>query len=394
MVRLVAAFCFALAAGSSAAQEVRDTPRMAEWTGPEGETVAALPLAEVAITETLLDVEIDGTDYRLDALIVAPIAAQAGDMRPAIVISHGNPRKLSDQRNVRLYRYAHLAEEFARRGYVAYVIARRGFARSTGDYAEWYTRDCDATVAAGYIRAGLAGAEDYGAVLRLAAADPRVDPGLLVTLGISGGGFASLALASEAPEGLRGVINFSGGRGSSDDFENCNAAALAEAFARFGTAEAVPSLWLYSSADRFFWPEMVNAHFDAFGGPARLVMFGPVPHAEDGHRLYQRAGTHMWRPEIDRFLHEIGMPTWDGPPGDPLDLDIAAPAGTGAKGAAQWTEFLGSEFHRAFAVGADGAFGWASGYPSPEAAAAKALEVCQKGEGAACRLHMLNETLQ
>ncbi|MEM8793788.1 MAG: CocE/NonD family hydrolase [Pseudomonadota bacterium] len=376
------------------AEEVRETEAMPKIASTRPIGPEALPREALSTEWTRIAVEISGYNFELDALIVAPAEAKAGDSRPGIVISHGNPRKLSFQRQLRLHRYGHLAEEFARRGFVAMVVARRGFAGSDGGYAEWYADSCETATGAGYTRAGLTGARDYAAALEVLAADPRVDPGSLMAAGISGGGFASLALASDPPKGLRGVINFSGGRGSGSDNMNCNEEGLAEAFAAFGTSYAAPSLWLYSETDRFFWPEMVYRHFDSFGGPARLHMYGAILHAEDGHRLFQRGNTSMWRPAIDRFLMDIAIPTWSEPPADPGPLDLPAPPGLNARGQKAWVEFQGSEFSRAFAVGENGSFGWGSGYASPEAAADAAIEACSADKVQTCAIHMIDEIPQ
>ncbi|MEM9043761.1 MAG: CocE/NonD family hydrolase [Pseudomonadota bacterium] len=388
---IAAAAIFLGAAFPSLAETVRETAKMRELVSSQPRAIAALPRKALTSEQTFLETTINGRPFKLDALIIAPKEAKEGDRRPGIVISHGNPRKLSFQRELRLHRYSHLAEEFARRGFISVVIARRGFARSEGQYSGGYARSCETATGAGYTRAGFMGARDYAAALEVLAGDPRVDPDSLLTLGISGGGFASLALASDPPKGLRGVINFSGGRGSGSDNMNCNEDGLAEAFGAYGMSFAAPSLWLYSETDRFFWPEMVYRHFETFKGAARLHMFGPILHAEDGHRLFQRGNTVMWRPAIDAFLKDIGIQTWSEPPADPGPLNLPPPAGLDENGLKAWVEFQGSEFGRAFAVGANGRFGWGSGYPSSEVAAEVALKVCEGEENHPCTVYMIDE---
>lgn len=382
-ILLAAAGAFAPALADEAVG-IFETPAFAGQAraGAAADAAAALALSDVESLRTQLPVTIptdppNGGPHALDALIYAPANASEDRRHPAIVITHGNPRDTSTQRSTRLHRYGHLAEEFARRGYIAAVVARRGFARSSGHYTGWYGQ-CDTVEAEGYERAGRTGAQDLRAALTALADDPRVDPNRMLVLGISGGGFAALALASE-PDPPRGVIAFAPGRGSVRDGENCNADALAGAFERFGTPSASPSLWLYSTTDRFFGPDMVHRHFDAFEGPARLVMTGPILHAEDGHRLFQRGNTALWRPAIDAFLRDIGMPTWDAPPPDPTDLNLPAPDGLTELGLKAWQEFLGSEVTRAFAIGPEGRFGWASAYRNARVAERRALAACNEG---------------
>ncbi|MEM0943116.1 MAG: hypothetical protein AAGI70_04125 [Pseudomonadota bacterium] len=374
----------ALPALALAEPDIRETPAFDALPVPEAPRAEVLGVAEISVTPQVVAVEIGGVAHKLEGLIAAPRQAAPGDGRPGIVISHGNPRDPSGQRSVRLYRYGWLAAEFARRGYVALAVARRGFGASTGEYDEWYGT-CAGATAEGYRRGGLRGAEDLAAALQSLAADPRVDPTRLLAMVQSGGGFASLALAADPPPGLVGVINFSGGRGSDADYSNCNAEGLTGAFASFGTEAAAPSLWLYSTEDRFFWPTLVNRHFDAFRGPARLVMLGPIRHAEDGHRLFQRGNTGMWRGPIDRFLARLGLPHWAPSPPPPRDLALAPPPGLDRRGKAAWREFLGSERHRAFLTGPSDAWGWGSGYPSLEAAIAAGRRVCE-ARGQPCQI--------
>jgi len=106
------------------------------------EATRPLGLDEIDNVRTQLAVTIptdppDGGDHALDALIYASKIIPKGSRSPAIVITHGNPRNTRHQRSTRLHHYGHLAEEFARRGYIAAVIARRGFARSSGHYVGW-----------------------------------------------------------------------------------------------------------------------------------------------------------------------------------------------------------------------------------------------------------------
>ena len=122
-----------------------------------------------------------------------------------------------------------------------------------------------------------------------------------------------LALASRLPAGLVGVVNFSGGRGgnSLNERYNCFEDGFVSAFAEFGKTARVPALWLYSTADHFFWPDLVKDAFNAYakgGAPVRLHWFGPLLYAEDGHRLYRGEGQFLWSPRISDFLKDIGAP--------------------------------------------------------------------------------------
>ncbi|MEM7744810.1 MAG: alpha/beta hydrolase [Pseudomonadota bacterium] len=373
-----------VATGAWADPEIRDTPAISALSSPDAPLSPALEMDAIRLERGVIEVDIaDAGAHRLEVLWGYPRGAAAGDNRPAIVITHGNPRR-STHRKLRIHRYGWLVSEFARRGYVAIAVARRGFGLSNGVYDEWYG-SCEEASTEGYVRAGSVAAEDLRAVLAHLAEDPRVDPTRLMASGVSGGGFASLVLAGDPPPGLVGAINFSGGRGSVRDRENCNAEGLTGAFHSVGHAGARPSLWLYARTDSFFWPELVDAHFDGTKAPARLVMFDRALNTGEGHWLMQRGNTALWRPAIDTFLRDIGMPTWDPAPPIEVDLGVAPPDGLAEAATTQWVAYLGSEDFRAFAVGEDGAWGYASAYRTADLARDAAMEACaEKGPG--CRI--------
>ena len=249
-----------------------------------------------------LAVSIDGERHELETLTVTP---PGKGPFPLAVISHGNSR---NQRRVKLIRYQTIAEDFAVRGYKAVVFARRGAASSTGDYVDnmWGCR---------HFYAGTTSAKDYAAVIKVLRSQQDIDGSTIIAAGQSGGGFAVLALASRPPAGLIGVVNFAGGRGGNrhPDEYNCDEFGFVNAFAEFGKTARIPALWLYSTTDHFFWPDLVKRAFAAYakgGAPVRLEWFGPLLYADDGHRLYRGEGQYLWSPRISDFLRDIGAPTW------------------------------------------------------------------------------------
>lgn len=347
----------------------------------ESPRIAPLPAAALTVEDGMLAVTVDGTEQSLQTLTVTP---PGPGPFPLAVISHGSPRDASKRRETRLRGLFPVAEDFARRGYKAVVFARRGYAGSTGDYAE----KAEACSADGYVRAGQAAADDYAAVIAASAADPTVDANAVVAVGQSAGGFAVNALAGMAPRGLIAAISFAGGRGSTKDFANCNAEGLAGAFDLLGRDATVPVLWLYSSADRYFWPDLVHRNFEAFtanGAPVRLEMVGPLWYAEDGHSLIDLGGRALWRPRIDAFLEAVGAPTWTAAPGDGAVRRVPAPKGLSQKWHGRWLRYLGAAGHKAFALGPKSRFGWTTQRDSREAAVADALENCQ-ATGDRCRV--------
>ena len=101
--------------------------------------------------------------------------------------------------------------EFARRGWAVAAVLRRGYGQSGGGWAETFG-PCDKP---NYIRAGRAGAADLKAPLSLISRTaPDIDPHRMIAVGVSAGGFATVALTENPPPGLVAAISFAGGRGS------------------------------------------------------------------------------------------------------------------------------------------------------------------------------------
>ena len=125
----------------------------------------------------------------------------------------------------------------------------------------------------------------------------------------------------------------------------------------FGRSAQVPALWLYSTADRHFWPSLTRPNFDAYtaaGAAARLAMVGPLWHAPDGHQLVELGGRELWQPQISAFLRDIGVPGWHLNPTSAVVPRPTPPAGLDGPGRQAWLRYAGSAGHKAFAMGDDG----------------------------------------
>jgi dienelactone hydrolase len=126
-----------------------------------------------------------------------------------IVLSHGTPSG-KEARETMTDRYGPQARALAELGYVVVTGLRRGYGASDGPLADRYG-SCDAP---DYAHAAQEAARDVAAIMTYGQKLPYVDGSHVLLLGKSAGGFASLALAAQQPAGLRGVVNFAGGRGS------------------------------------------------------------------------------------------------------------------------------------------------------------------------------------
>jgi dipeptidyl aminopeptidase/acylaminoacyl peptidase len=224
---------------------------------------------------------------------------------PLLVLSHGTPR--NPRQRVARERLTYNAQswEFVSLGFAVVIPMRRGYSHSGGDYAE-AEGSCDR---AHFYAAGLESAQDLRATVKYVTALPGIDPHRLVLAGYSSGGFASLILASQGLPGLRGVIIFNGGRGSTKR-RNCSPERLIAACALAGRTLRVPTLWVYGENDSYFPPRLARKMCAAFrraGGRAEFVMLPPF--YDEGHFLFPDVrGLAWWTPVVNRFLNELGFP--------------------------------------------------------------------------------------
>jgi dienelactone hydrolase len=221
---------------------------------------------------------------------------------PVVVLSHGSPRSAEARRAEGRQRMAAQSERFVAMGFAVLVPTRRGYGESGGEWAEAYGR-CSAP---DYHTAGLETARDLRAAVDAIRGEPWADTARVVLAGQSAGGFGSVAAASGPFDGLVGVVNFAGGRGSLAPGQVCAEEQLVEAMARYGSGTRVPELWIYSRNDQFFGPALarrMHAAFTASGGRAELIE-APAT-GLDGHGYFARA-MDDWAPRVDGFLARIG----------------------------------------------------------------------------------------
>ncbi len=223
---------------------------------------------------------------------------------PLLLINHGTPRSPAD--NGRMTDgYKAQARLFAQRGFVVINPLRRGFGKSDGVPTDNYSNCTNPT----YYEAGLETAKDINAVVKYAAGKPYIDAARIVLLGKSGGGFGVLALSSQNPPGVIGVINFAGGRGSRRPDEVCNENKLVDAFSRYAKTTHVPMLWFYAENDHFFGPALAKRLVAAYqdqGVDLRFV--AEPPYGKDGHNFFNGIeNAPRWMSEVEPFLKKIGL---------------------------------------------------------------------------------------
>lgn len=236
-----------------------------------------------------------GIDAQLETYVYLPAAA---GKRPVVILNHGSsggqPRQHVDWTKEAAY--------FTSRGYLVVAPMRRGRGKSSGVSLESEEKNCDLAS----WEPGLASAlSDLDAVMQYVQALPRADARRITLVGVSAGGFLSIAYAAKGRhrESVSSVVNFVGGWvGQRQD--QCPQDFNEVSFAKFGALAKVPTLWLYGRNDFFYTDESIQAYARAYrqaGGNIQFHLIDGVP--KNGHWL--PGFPRKWRPYVDAFLPEV-----------------------------------------------------------------------------------------
>jgi X-Pro dipeptidyl-peptidase (S15 family) len=278
------------------------------------------------------------------------------------------------------------AIEFARRGWAAVIMMRRGYGDSGGGWVE----SNGGCANPDYVASGVASSVDLKGAVAALARRPDIDASRVISVGISAGGFATVALAADPPPGLVAAISFAGGRGSVADDEVCREERLTAAFATFGKRARVPMLWVYAANDHYFRPALAQEFKRAFMAGGGIVEFVAAPaFGTDGHGLFSPAGIPIWSRYVDKFLESRNLVLRERllPP---LRPSLRAPSVLSANGRNDFESYLTSGPHKAFAVSPRGAYGWRIGQRTVDAARTGALELCE-ANGSDCSVVFVDD---
>jgi pimeloyl-ACP methyl ester carboxylesterase len=343
--------------------------------------------APLVTEDTFLTVAIGGKPYRLQALITKEVGSVP---LPVALVTHGMSADVEQRQALSPAANARLARDLARRGWLAVAVVRRGFGQSVGP-TPYSLRQCPGVSFAELLDDQT---DDVAAALAAIGKRPDADGTRMIAIGASVGGAVVLNLAARAPEGLRAVVNVSGGlRMSMDDGvpapETCAADDLLPVFAAYGAKSRLPTLWIYAENDLPFPGPYVRKLHEAYvgaGGRSEFHMFDPI--SDDGHNIFGTLdGARRWMPVMDKFLASHALPTFDQ---KKMDAAITAlHLSRGARDVAR--QYPGWPTEKALAVSSTGKTVNASyGYPSIEEAAAKSLAECQKLANEPCRVALIN----
>jgi dienelactone hydrolase len=312
----------------------------------------------------------------LEAVMVRPAD---GKPHPLALMTHGTPRDPTDRPEMTPLRWLPQAREFARRGWTAVIVMRRGFGDSGGGYSEAGGACSNHPDVVGPTKEAV---KDLREATEYIKTLPEVDASArMIGVGISSGGLAMVGLASDPPDGMVTTISFAGGRGSDAPDHVCNANVVVNAFEEFGKHAKVPMLWVYAENDHFFGPQLAQAFYQAYekaGGKAQFVATGPF--GDDGHGLFSLRGIPVWTPIVDQYLKSEGLALRDTPL--PLKLpNVAEPPELPTKAREDFPLYLQSAPHKAMAVSGGGHHAFVVGRRNTEEAEKQAMANCKKNAG-------------
>jgi dienelactone hydrolase len=319
----------------------------------------------------------------LEAVMVRP--NDAGP-HPLAVLTHGTPREAGDRPGMSPWQMVPQAREFARRGWTTVIVMRRGYGDSGGGFDE-DARAC--SMRPDYYDSGKESAKDLRESIAYLSRLHEVDPSRIISVGISAGGFATVALTADPPPGLVAAISFAGGRGSRRPDEVCNPGDLIRTFREFGEKSRTPMLWVYSENDHFFGPQIAQAFYQTFtqaGGKATFIH--AAPYRRDGHGLFSLGGISIWTVMVDDFLKSQNLVLRTTLLSLPTSPDVPAPTQLKATGQEEFRTFLTLPPYKAFAISGEGHLGYAFGRRSEKDAEKLAMEHCEENvsKGDQCTL--------
>ncbi|HTZ46728.1 MAG TPA: CocE/NonD family hydrolase [Verrucomicrobiae bacterium] len=330
-----------------------------------------VPAQDIVVTEMRIPTHSSGKKG-LEAVMVRPNDSQR---HPLALLTHGSPRQADERPEMTPLAMIPQAREFARRGWTAVVVLRRGYGDSGGGYSEDAHACSPRPDFNGSAREAVKDLREATAYL---VTRPEVDSSRMIGIGISAGGFAMVALASDPPPGMVAAISFAGGRGSNAPDHVCNAEALVGAFGDLGKHAKIPMLWVYAANDHFFSPQLAQAFYTAYshnGGKA--TFFAADPFGTDGHHLFSARGIPRWTPIVDDYLKSQNLVLRDSLlPLAPTTVD--PPAYLSGRELDEFHFYLLGAPHKAFAVSSDGHVGTFFGQRTAAEAQKHALQNCQK----------------
>lgn len=343
--------------------------------------------ATVNETVVMLPVVSNGIALTLQTTLFKPAG---GGPFPVVIMNHGKNLGKTSQHQRR--RYLAMSREFIKRGYAVVIPMRKGFAQSDGDYVD---------LGCNMVDNGQWQADDIEAVINSLPLLPFIDRQRIVVAGESYGGLAALAIGTRQIDGVKGIINFSGGLRLEDG--SCDwKESLITATASYGAQTKIPSIWFYGENDSLFdqaLADRMHESYEIAGGASKFIAFGKFKH--DAHEMISsHNGLNYWLEPTERFLSNLSLPSTPNlklpDPQLPAATDYAELDDIDAvpylrqAGRTGYQDYLKKSTPRAFAISPSGAWGWAEDGDDPPS---RALATCQKYSNSPCTLYSIDSTI-
>jgi len=310
---------------------------------------------------------------------------------PLVILNHGRAGSPEKRAQPLRYRYEPQARYFVGKGFAVIVPTRVGYGETMGDFDPETSGGC----AMPQIEPmSLAASDQVLATHTFAHSLKFIDTARWWVVGQSVGGLTAVATVWRNPPGLQGGINFAGGTGGDPvtrPGQSCGVKQIARLWKDKAKNAQADMLWLYWENDLFWGPQAPRDWHQAWTDGGGRAQFQPLPAVgKDGHAGFTSDMDH-WVPLVDAYLAKAGYTQPALPPmpeasgfaevTDLTQVPISAEAVQKI-----YRRFLSGPLPRAFAIGPNGAMGYAYG----DWAIGRALGFCQARRGAPCKLYAVD----
>jgi dienelactone hydrolase len=311
---------------------------------------------------------------------------------PLVILNHGRAGSADKRMQPLRFRYEPQARYLVGKGFVVIVPTRVGYGEAFGDFDPESNGGC----ATPQIEPmSIAASDQVLAAHSFAKSLKYVDTNRWWVMGQSVGGLTSVATVWRNPTGLQGGINFAGGTGGDPvarPGQSCGVTQIARLWKNKAKEAQADMLWMYWENDLFWGQQAPRDWHQAWTEGGGRAQFHQLPaFGKDGHSGFSSDMDH-WVPLVDAYLAKAGITQSALPPvpeatgfADVADLNKAPISADNVQ--KLYTRFLSSPVPRAFAIGPNGAAGFAYG----DWAIGRALGFCQARRGAPCKLYAVDQ---
>lgn len=271
-------------------------------------SVSGAAILEEVVKVPVIVKNIYGAEFDQEILVTV-FRDDSKKSSPWLILNHGRPTSDEIPRMSR-QRYSSISKYFVEKGFAVFVPTRVGYGPTGGNDVE-YSGRCGSN---NYPIVFQAASSQVLAVIRYVKTLPFIDLKRGLVVGQSYGGMTSIATSTYTIEGLRGVINFSGGGGGNPQTrpgDPCGVNLLKDTYISYGEATKVPSLWMYSVNDLYWGENYPKEWFEGFKRGAEknkiFTKFVSLPaFGHDGHSSFTR-NSLVWRPYFEDFIYQLGF---------------------------------------------------------------------------------------